>query len=85
MTPQKVGGILFIFDWKDSKWTYGDLTNVVNDELSVKNKEGDRVQLKFLSADEAAEMLGVFLAPRTEIINRRFRKWYKKLGTQEKR
>ena len=51
------------FDWKDSKWTYGDLQNVINDELSVKNKDGERVQLKFLSADAATEMLGVFLAP----------------------
>ena len=36
--PSKSWWYLVHFDWKDSNWTYRDLQNVLNDELSVKNK-----------------------------------------------
>ena len=48
---------------KKVKWSYGNLDELLNHELSCLDKDGNRLFLKYLQANEAKEMLGVFLAP----------------------
>ena len=54
---------LIHFEWKNGQWKYGDLDNILADELNCKDKNGRRQHLNYISADQAKEMLGVFLAP----------------------
>ena len=54
---------LIHFTWDKGKWSYGDMENVLNDELNCKDKDGQRCHLNYIPAHKAKEMLGVFLAP----------------------
>ena len=36
---------------------------MLNDEITCKDKDGIRQELKFIPSNEAVEMLGVYLAP----------------------
>ncbi len=63
LAPDKSWFYLIHFDWEDGKWSYGNLDNVVQNTLSAKDAQDQRVNLQYLSSDVAQEMLGVFLAP----------------------
>ena len=54
---------LIHFEWKNGQWSYGDLSNVLKDNLNCKDKNGERQHLRYIKPDQAQEMLGVFLAP----------------------
>ena len=51
------------FDWNNGKWSYGNLDFLLNDSLTCRDKDGVRQELKFIPANQAVEMLGVYLAP----------------------
>jgi len=52
---------LIDFVWKRGKWVASDPHS--NLDLIASDKNGDRIALSHLRSDEAAEMLGVWLAP----------------------
>ena len=54
---------LIHFEWKNGVWSYGDMEKILHDDLTCKDKDGQRQHLQYLSAEKAKEMLGVFLAP----------------------
>ena len=54
---------LIHFEWENGQWSYGDMDNVLNDELNCKDKNGRQQHLNYIRADQAKEMLGVFLVP----------------------
>ena len=54
---------LIHFEWQNGQWSYGDMTNVLKDDLNCKDKNGERQHLQYIKPDQAQEMLGVFLAP----------------------
>ena len=51
------------FNWDNGKWSYGNLSNIINDTLTCKDKDGIRRELKYIDSSQAVEMLGVFLSP----------------------
>ena len=42
------------FDWDGSKWSYGSLNNVLEDELSCLDKDGVRKNLKYIPSSQAS-------------------------------
>lgn len=63
IAPNKSWYYLVHFKWVNGKWTYGDMSNVLNDSLSCLDKNEVMHELQQKGADVATEMLGVYLAP----------------------
>ena len=63
LEPSKSWWYLIHFQWNDGKWKYGNLSNVLNDTLTARDKNNNRVELQYLPSDKAQTMLGVELAP----------------------
>jgi hypothetical protein len=63
LAPDKSWWYLIHFDWQNGDAKYGDLSNILNNQLQGKDKDGKTMQLKYLESHEAQEMLGVFLSP----------------------
>ena len=54
---------LIHFNWDASDWLYRSTNNILFDTVTGPNKDGDNVELKFVKAETAQKMLGVYLAP----------------------
>lgn len=63
IAPEKSWYYLIHFKWDNGKWSYGDPTDLVQEQLTCLNKDDVRIPLKSLQANQAEEMLGVHLAP----------------------
>ena len=61
LAPDKCWWYLVDFKWKQGKWSYSD--EGVDQRLTVRNKDGQVENLKYLTCDVAKEMLGVYIAP----------------------
>ena len=64
LAPDKSWWYLTHFEWdKSGRWRYGGIDNLEIGKLSARDKDNDRVELKYLPPSEAKKMLGVYLAP----------------------
>ena len=63
IAPSKSWYYLIHFEWKNGKWSYGDMNNVLEDSLKCLDKNNVIHELRNKAPSEATEMLGVFLAP----------------------
>ena len=64
LDPTKSWWYVLFFKWKKGQWTYGTMGElIIEDSLFIKDKDNVRVELKYMEANEAMEMLGVSLAP----------------------
>ena len=61
LVPEKSWYTLVDFEWTEGNWDYVSTFEDVS--ISLKNSEGEVVALKQLAADEAQNILGVWLAP----------------------
>ena len=61
IAPDKCWWYLIDFVWSAGKWKYKDAGR--DKVLKVRDKDNNIASLKYLSASEAKEMVGVFLAP----------------------
>ena len=61
IAPDKCWWYLADFSWKDGKWTMVDAG--AEEELTVRDKDGNICPLTYLRVSESKEMLGIFLAP----------------------
>ena len=65
LAPDKSWWYLVSFEWNEKgNWRYSNDTDLIlNDELTARDKDNNRVKLRYTDASVAKKMLGVFLAP----------------------